>query len=288
MQPPRSETAPLLWLGGGAVNWLGALVGLVGLCLTTSVPAQSYPTRPVTIVVTAAAGGLTDLVARAVGQQLSEMWGKPVVRGYPDTATSDRPGAPSGRIAKDREPMENFAHLKHEIHQAEATLLTKLRSLRRDLRRTQGQEGRGDAHLAATELTTGQRIADIVAASMGSWNFIIIQSIILVIWIILNVTAYVEQWDPYPFILLNLALSFQAAYAAPFIMMSQNRQQDIDRKAAENDHQINIKAELEIELLHQKIDQLRETEVLNLTQAVKELTGILRKAKIEPGPAAIN
>jgi uncharacterized membrane protein len=80
--------------------------------------------------------------------------------------------------------------------------------------------------------------------------------------------------------LLNLALSFQAAYAAPFIMMSQNRQQDIDRKSAENDHQINVKAELEIELLHQKIDQLRETEVLYLTEAVRDLTALLGKAKI--------
>ena len=113
---------------------------------------------------------------------------------------------------------------------------------------------------------------------MGSWRFIIIQSGILVIWIVLNVTAYIQQWDPYPFILLNLALSFQAAYAAPFIMMSQNRQQDIDRKHAENDFQVNVKAELEIELLHQKIDQLRETEVVNLTAAVKELTAKLGKA----------
>jgi uncharacterized membrane protein len=90
----------------------------------------------------------------------------------------------------------------------------------------------------------------------------------LLLWIALNVTAFVQQWDPYPFILLNLALSFQAAYAAPFIMMSQNRQQDIDRRKAEDDFQVNIKAELEIELLHQKIDQLRETEVVGLTQAV--------------------
>ena len=98
-------------------------------------------------------------------------------------------------------------------------------------------------------------------------------------WIALNVTAYVQRWEPYPFIAL------EAAYAAPFIMMSQNRQQDIDRKSAENDYQINIKAELEIELLHQKIDQLRETEVLQLTEAVKDLTSLLHKAKIEPGPA---
>jgi uncharacterized membrane protein len=120
---------------------------------------------------------------------------------------------------------------------------------------------------------------------MGSWKFIIIQSVILLVWIVLNITAFVENWDPYPFILLNLALSFQAAYAAPFIMMSQNRQQDIDRKAAEQDYQINVKAELEIELLHQKIDQLREKEVLNLTESVKQLTMLLAKANITPGPA---
>jgi uncharacterized membrane protein len=82
-----------------------------------------------------------------------------------------------------------------------------------------------------------------------------------------------------------LALSFQAAYAAPFIMMSQNRQQDIDRKSAEDDYQINIKAELEIELLHQKIDQLRETEVLALTEAVRDLSALLRKSKPEPEPS---
>jgi uncharacterized membrane protein len=178
--------------------------------------------------------------------------------------------------------METFASLKHELHETEERLLARLRTLRRGLRRTQSHEG---AHTAEAELTTGQRIADMVAASMGSWSFIIIQSVILLIWIVLNVTAFMEQWDPYPFILLNLALSFQAAYAAPFIMMSQNRQQDIDRKAAENDYQINIKAELEIEALHQKIDQLRETEVLNLTQAVKELAELLNSTRAGPGPA---
>ena len=106
----------------------------------------------------------------------------------------------------------------------------------------------------------------------------------MLFWVVLNVTAYVQRWDPYPFILLNLALSFQAAYAAPFIMMSQNRQQDIDQQSTEHDHQINIKAELEIELLHQKIDELREIEVLFLTEAVKELTTLLRKPKIAAEP----
>ncbi len=177
--------------------------------------------------------------------------------------------------------MENFGDLKIELHETEERLLAELRTLRRGLR-----EAGDGSQAGGPPLTVGQRIADAVAAMMGSWTFIITQSVILMFWIALNITAYVQQWDPYPFILLNLALSFQAAYAAPFIMMSQNRQQDIDRQSAENDYQINIKAELEIELLHQKIDQLRETEVLYLTEAVKELTALLHKAKIEPGPAA--
>ena len=166
--------------------------------------------------------------------------------------------------------MNNSVALKAELQDTEKGLLAELRTLRRGARASRAPR--------APALTVGQSIADTVAANMGSWRFIIIQSIILLIWIVLNVTAYVQQWDPYPFILLNLALSFQAAYAAPFIMMSQNRQQDIDRKKAENDFQVNVKAELEIELLHHKIDQLRETEVVNLTAAVKELTAKLGKA----------
>src|SRR5215475_7994624 len=169
--------------------------------------------------------------------------------------------------------MQKFGDLRVELHETEQHLLTRLRALRRGLR---------EAGAPPPGLTTGQRIADAVAATMGSWTFIIIQSFVLLFWIVLNITAYVQQWDPYPFILLNLALSFQAAYAAPFIMMSQNRQQDIDRKAAEHDYQVNIKAELEIELLHQKIDQLRETEILYLTKAVTDLTELLGKAGITP------
>jgi uncharacterized membrane protein len=177
--------------------------------------------------------------------------------------------------------MQNLAKLKVELHEAEERLLEELRTLRRGLR-----DAKGGLSATVPALTAGQRVADAVAATMGSWRFIIIQSVILMIWVALNVTAYVQQWDPYPFILLNLALSFQAAYAAPFIMMSQNRQQDIDRQAAENDYQINIKAELEIELLHQKIDEFHETEVLQLTEAVKDLTALLRRANSEPGAVA--
>jgi uncharacterized membrane protein len=162
--------------------------------------------------------------------------------------------------------------MKAGLLESEHRLLNELRVLRR------GMRGMPDgAPSVIPALTLGQRIADTVAATMGSWTFIIIQSAILCVWIVLNVTAYVQRWDPYPFILLNLALSFQAAYAAPFIMMSQNRQQDIDRKSAENDFKVNVKAELEIELLHQKIDQLRETEVLQLSSSIKELIELLRK-----------
>src|SRR5947209_20137738 len=171
--------------------------------------------------------------------------------------------------------METFGDLKIELHETEERLLTELRTLRRGLRETQG-----GSQAEGTQLTTGQRIADAVAAMMGSWTFIIIQSVILMFWIALNVTAYVQQWDPYPFILLNLALSFQAAYAAPFIMMSQNRQQDIDRNRAENDYQINVKAELEIELLHQKIDSLRQDEINRLTQTIIDLTALLKRSGV--------
>ena len=163
--------------------------------------------------------------------------------------------------------MTNLADIGHELQDAEHRLLVELRLLRRSLRRT---------WRPTSDLTFGQRVADKVASTMGSWTFILIQSAVLFVWIALNVTAYVQRWDPYPFILLNLALSFQAAYAAPFIMMSQNRQQDIDRRAAENDYKVNVKAELEIELLHQKLDQLRETEVMRLTEAVSDLAAMLR------------
>src|SRR5215469_2851546 len=178
--------------------------------------------------------------------------------------------------------MTTLAEVRHELHETEHKLLTRLRSRQQDLRRSQAPTSEGVPQMAAPELTRGQRIADIVAASMGSWNFIIIQSVVLAIWIVLNITAFVYNWDPYPFILLNLALSFQAAYAAPFIMMSQNRQQDIDRKAAEHDYQINIKAELEIELLHTKLDQLREKEVLALSDSIKQLIELLQKAGAHP------
>ncbi|MGC1244693.1 MAG: DUF1003 domain-containing protein [Spirulinaceae cyanobacterium] len=119
----------------------------------------------------------------------------------------------------------------------------------------------------------GERLADNFAATMGSWRFIIIQSVLLFFWVVANIVAFIKHWDPYPFILLNLMLSFQAAYAAPIIMMSQNRQATIDRQEAKHDYEVNMKAELEIELLHDKMNALRLEEIVelkNLLLAQKE------------------
>ena len=149
-----------------------------------------------------------------------------------------------------------------------------------------GLRAQAEGDKGGEKLTIGQKLADIIAENMGSWRFIIIQTVILFFWIVLNVTAFIQKWDPYPFIFLNLMLSFQAAYAAPFIMMSQNRQSDIDRRKVENDYQVNVKAELEIEQLHQKVDELREKEVLALTEAVADLTKHVKNEGIWPPPAS--
>ena len=117
-----------------------------------------------------------------------------------------------------------------------------------------------EEHLETSSI--GQRLADSVATGMGSWRFIIIQTIIVVLWMGLNVLGFVKHWDAYPLILLNLLFSTQAAYAAPIIMMSQNRQSDRDRAQAQADYQTNLDAKLEIEAL-QKHLSLIETEKLD-------------------------
>jgi uncharacterized membrane protein len=101
----------------------------------------------------------------------------------------------------------------------------------------------------AETLSIGGRIADSVAKGMGSWSFIIIQTGLVVVWMGLNLIGFIYHWDAYPFILLNLLFSTQAAYAAPIIMMSQNRQNDRDRLHAEEDYKTNVDAKKEIEAL---------------------------------------
>jgi uncharacterized membrane protein len=104
--------------------------------------------------------------------------------------------------------------------------------------------------------TIGDKIADKVAAGMGSWRFIIWQSIFVILWMITNVVGFVRHWDVYPFILLNLIFSTQAAYAAPIIMMSQNRQNARDRIKAEEDYLVNQQAKEEIEALQLHLNKL--------------------------------
>ena len=118
-------------------------------------------------------------------------------------------------------------------------------------------------------LTPGQRIADSVATGMGSWKFIIWQTIFVIIWMTLNVIGFIMHWDAYPFILLNLIFSTQAAYAAPIIMMAQNRQSERDRVQAQDDYQCNLEAKLEIESLQTQLNKI-ETEKLDKIIAMLE------------------
>ena len=122
-----------------------------------------------------------------------------------------------------------------------------------------------------SSLTFGDRIADTVANGMGSWSFIIWQTIIVLIWMALNVIGFVRHWDVYPFILLNLIFSTQAAYAAPIIMMSQNRQNKRDREQAQNDYQTNTEAKKEIEALQLQLNKLETEKLDRIIEMFKEM-----------------
>ena len=107
-------------------------------------------------------------------------------------------------------------------------------------------------------ITPGQRIADRTSQVLGSWPFIIGQTVVVGVWVAINVVAWSRHWDPYPFILLNLLFSTQAAYAAPVLMMSQNRQAERDRFQAKSDFDTNKKAELEIEDIQRDLARILE------------------------------
>jgi uncharacterized membrane protein len=144
------------------------------------------------------------------------------------------------------------------------------------------------------QMSLGQRVADRVALMVGSWTFILIQSGLFLIWVAVNfylVVAAMRQpgslkaWDPYPFILLNLVLSFQAAYTGPVVMMSQNRQTEKDRLMAQHDYEINLKAEEELEVVmdhleHQDrliLDAIARLESLQVTPPVREIADKLEE-----------
>jgi uncharacterized membrane protein len=142
-----------------------------------------------------------------------------------------------------------------------------------------------------SQATVGQRIADKVAAFGGSWSFIITFATIIILWVGLNsIVLLWRHFDPYPFILLNLVLSSLAAFQAPIIMMSQNRQEEKDRRRAEHDYQVNLKAEIEVRTLSQKLDHLLHQEWQRLleiqavqTEMMEEL--VRRSAALERTPA---
>lgn len=118
-------------------------------------------------------------------------------------------------------------------------------------------------------ITFGQRAADKVTSVVGSWKFLIIQSVLLSVWIILNVIAWIQHWDPYPFILLNLALSFQAAFTAPIILMSANRTTERDRKKAALDLATDRKAEREIEEIQVQLKRIEGEKLDKILEILK-------------------
>jgi uncharacterized membrane protein len=143
--------------------------------------------------------------------------------------------------------------------------------------------------------TFGDRLSDKVASVVGSWRFILIQSTIIAIWIIFNVNIpesgllvgkfLIHPWDPYPFIFLNLPLSFQAAYTAPIIMMSQNRQSRIDREGAEEDYRVNREAKADVEHIKQELRRVHhkllkhqeiQEDIAIITNHLNELKIILK------------
>ena len=133
-------------------------------------------------------------------------------------------------------------------------------------------------HQPKEVLSKGQSISDKVATFGGSWKFILSFSIILFVWILFNtLSPRKDEFDPYPFILMNLVLSAIAALQAPIIMMSQNRKEEKDRKRSENDYLINLKAELEVRSLHQKIDLLLDEQIKILFDSQAKQLEILKR-----------
>jgi uncharacterized membrane protein len=120
-------------------------------------------------------------------------------------------------------------------------------------------------------LSFGQKLADKVANGMGSWTFIISQTIFVILWMALNAVGWMYHWDIYPFILLNLLFSTQAAYAAPIIMMAQNRQNERDRIQAQKDYQTNTEAKMEIEALQQKLNSIEVEKLDKIIQMLEEM-----------------
>jgi len=164
-----------------------------------------------------------------------------------------------------------------ELSELESTVLDALKNKNLITERLDGDD---------QPLTLGQRMADRIATFGGSWKFIISFGVFLLIWIMLNVLWLQNRaFDPFPFILLNLLLSCLAAMQAPFIMMSQNRQEEKDRERAKKDYMINLKSELEIRILHEKIDHLmihQQHELIQIQKVQIEMMQDILERVTEP------
>lgn len=162
----------------------------------------------------------------------------------------------------------------HPRHQRRLRELERIRSLV-----TGHPEGahRSAAQVEQAGMTHGQHLADTITEVLGSWKFIIIQSSFLLIWLIINSLGWFFRWDPYPFILLNLMLSFQAAFTAPIIMMSQNRQASRDRIASELDFEVNRMAAKEVDEIQAKLDELMKEQIVTLLESMNEYRVILNE-----------
>ncbi|WP_100611347.1 DUF1003 domain-containing protein [Confluentibacter lentus] len=160
-----------------------------------------------------------------------------------------------------------------------ASEVGELNALEKDVLQTLQKEGTLSSRInddtEKSKFTFGQQLADKMAAFGGSWRFIILFGLFIGIWITSNMLFLMNKgFDPYPFILLNLILSCLAALQAPVIMMSQNRQEEKDRERAKQDYMVNLKSELEIRMLHEKIDHLimhQQQELLNIQQVQIEM-----------------
>lgn len=162
-------------------------------------------------------------------------------------------------------------YLIHEV--GELSILEE--NVLKTIQREETVSAQIDTKSDASSFTFGQRLADKIASFGGSWKFIIIFGVFILIWIASNILFLLNKgFDPYPFILLNLILSCLAALQAPVIMMSQNRQEEKDRERSKQDYMVNLKSELEIRMLHEKIDHLiihQQQELLNIQQVQVEM-----------------
>ncbi|MGH2665973.1 DUF1003 domain-containing protein [Flavobacterium sp.] len=206
------------------------------------------------------------IMGKNVGKSIFEM----IKTEYPKFEVTDTISADEFASYRDAHLSNILLKDLRELTKSEQTVMNSLHKGTTITDKVEEEEGKAD--------TFGQRIADKVAEFGGSWTFILSFMGFLIIWILINVLFLASKgFDPYPFILLNLILSCIAALQAPVIMMSQNRQEEKDRERAKNDYMINLKSELEIRMLHEKIDHLIIQQEEALIQMQKEQIERLEK-----------